>query len=137
MGESGHYAKCCCFSRRINHIAEEKKRTARKKMTGQPTEFTQYNRKSIHWVRTEKAVHCSIQQRYWSTTDLSVTLIPKSKFNNTTVMKPVTIEIRDVNNNRIKSEGKTTASVEMDGTKQQLELLITTKTHTHYSDSTE
>ena len=56
-----------------------------------------------------------------------VTLIPKSKFNNTTVMKPVMTEYRDVNDKRIKFERKSIASGEIDGIKQQLEPLITTK----------
>ena len=37
---------------------------------------------------------------------------------------------RDVNDNRIKFEGKTTARLEINGIRQQLELLITTK-NTH------
>ena len=59
-----------------------------------------------------------------------MTLIPKSKFSKTTVMKPVMTEYRDVNVKRIKFERKTTASGEIDGKKHQLELLITTK-NTH------
>ena len=55
-----------------------------------------------------------------------VTLIPKSKFNNITTLKPVTIDYRDVNDNKIKFEGKTTANIVIDGTERQLELLITT-----------
>ena len=60
----------------------------------------------------------------------SVTLNTKSKFNRTTATKPVTVDYRDVNDNSIKFEGKTTANVEVAGTKQQLGLLITTK-NTH------
>ena len=59
-----------------------------------------------------------------------VTLIPKSKFNKVTTFKPITVDYRDVNDNTIKFEGRTTANVELDGTKQQLELLVTTK-NTH------
>ena len=44
-------------------------------------------------------------------------------------MKPVTVDYRDVNDNKIKFEGKTTANIEIDGTKKQLELLITKQTH--------
>ena len=56
-----------------------------------------------------------------------ITLIPKSKFNNITTMKPVTTDYRDVNDNKIKFEGKTTANIRIDGKKRQLELLVTTK----------
>ena len=42
-------------------------------------------------------------------------------------MKPVPIDYQDVNDDKIKFEGKTPANIERDGTKRQLELLITTK----------
>ena len=42
-------------------------------------------------------------------------------------MKPVTIDYRDVNDNKIKFEGKTTANITIDGKERQLELLVTTK----------
>ena len=56
-----------------------------------------------------------------------ITLISKSKFNNVTTIKPVTIDYRDVNDNKIKFEGKTTANITIDGNERQLELLVTTK----------
>ena len=56
-----------------------------------------------------------------------VTLIPKSQFNGITPLRPIGTEYRDVNDNRIKFEGKTTASVEINGKRNKLELLITTK----------
>ena len=55
------------------------------------------------------------------------TLIPKSKFNKVTTLKPITVDYRDVNDNEIKFEGRTTANVELDGTKHQLALLVTIK----------
>ena len=42
-------------------------------------------------------------------------------------MKPLKTEYRDVNDNRIKFEGKTTATVEINGKRNDLEILITTK----------
>ena len=42
-------------------------------------------------------------------------------------MKPLQIEYRDVNNNKIQFEGKTIANVEINGETKKLELLITTK----------
>ena len=40
---------------------------------------------------------------------------------------PIKTEYRDVNDNRIKFEGKTIASVEVNGKRNNLEVLITTK----------
>ena len=42
-------------------------------------------------------------------------------------MKPLKTEYRDVNENRIKFEGKTTATIEINGKRNDLEMLITTK----------
>ena len=54
-------------------------------------------------------------------------MTPKTKFNNITTIKPVTEDQRDVNDNKIKFQRKTTANVEIDGRVRHLELLITTK----------
>ena len=56
-----------------------------------------------------------------------VTLIPKSQFNGITPLRPIGTEYRDVNDNRIRFEGKTTASVEINGKRNDLEILIITK----------
>ena len=56
-----------------------------------------------------------------------VTLIPKSLFNRITPLKPLKIEYRDINDNKIKFEGKTIAIVEIDGKRNDLEILVTTK----------
>ena len=56
-----------------------------------------------------------------------VTLVPKQSFNNTTPIHPLHTEYRDVNNNKIKFGGKTTAKVEINGETKNVELLITTK----------
>ena len=47
-----------------------------------------------------------------------------------TTLKPITVDYRDVNDNQIKFEGKSTANVELDGTNRQLEILVTTR-NTH------
>ena len=52
-------------------------------------------------------------------------MIPKSQFNGITPLRPIGTEYRGVNDNRMKFEGKTTASVEINGKRN--ELLITTK----------
>ena len=56
-----------------------------------------------------------------------VTLITKLQFNTITPLRPLETEYKDVNDNRIRFEGKTTAKVEINGTRKELELLITTK----------
>ena len=56
-----------------------------------------------------------------------VTLIPKSQFNGIAPLRPIGTEYRDVNDNGKKFEGKTTASVEINGKRNDLELSITTK----------
>ena len=56
-----------------------------------------------------------------------VTLTPKSLFNGITQLKPLKTEYRDVNDNKIRFEGKTTATVERNGQRNILEILITTK----------
>ena len=53
-----------------------------------------------------------------------ITLIPESLFNRIT---PLKTEYRDVNDNRIKFERKTIAIVEIDGKRNDLEFLVTTK----------
>ena len=56
-----------------------------------------------------------------------VTLVPKQLFNHITPIHSLHTEYRDVNNNKIKFEGKTTAKVEINGETKNLELLIRTK----------
>ena len=56
-----------------------------------------------------------------------VTLIPKSQNNRLTPLRPLETEYRDVNDNQIRFEGKTTATVEIDGKRNNLESLVTTK----------
>ena len=56
-----------------------------------------------------------------------VTLIPKTKFNKITTIRPVVEDYRIKNDNKIKVEGKTIATVESDGKVRQLEVLITTR----------
>ena len=53
-----------------------------------------------------------------------ITPIPKQKVNEYTTIYPLQQEYKDVNNNKIKFEGKTMANIEMDGEKKKL---ITTK----------
>ena len=56
-----------------------------------------------------------------------VTLILKSQFNRLTPLKQLETENRDVNDNQIRFEGKTTATVELDGKRNNLEIMVTTK----------
>ena len=56
-----------------------------------------------------------------------VTLISKSQFNKITQLRSLETEYRDVNDNRIQFEGKTSAKIEINATQKELELLITIK----------
>ena len=56
-----------------------------------------------------------------------MTLTPKSLVNNITSLHPLETEYRDVNDNRIKFEGKTTAMANINGKQKHLEILATTK----------
>ena len=59
--------------------------------------------------------------------DSPVTFIPKSQLNRITLLKPNETEYRDVKVNRIRFEWKTIATVEIDGKRNNLEVLVTTK----------
>ena len=52
----------------------------------------------------------------------------QSQLNRITPLMPIGTEYRDVNDHRIKFEGKTIASVEVDEKRNNFEVLITTKT---------
>ena len=56
-----------------------------------------------------------------------VTLIPKSLLNRITTLKPLKTDYRDVNDNRIKFEGKTISTVEINGKRNDSEILVTIK----------
>ena len=66
-------------------------------------------------------------KKYIVDTGSPVTLLPKLKVNKITVVELVSEDYRDVNDNKIKFEGKTLANIVIDGKSKQLELLITTK----------
>ena len=155
-GKNGSYAKCCLSIRRMNHTADGKT------YNGEVDDWTSDRIHSFHKKVHSMAVNRKNGPPFYITTLLvnkslikfiidtgspvnkrpikfiidtcsPVTLITKSKFDNITVMKPVTVDYRDVNDNKTKFEGKTTAFIETDGIKQQLEPLITSG---NYSDST-
>ena len=131
----GHYTKCCRSTRKINHIADEETYRA------DEDDWTPDRIHSIQQKINSMGTKCKNGPPFYTKTLLvnnrpikfivdtgsPVILIPKTKFNNITTMKPVTVDYRDVNDNKIKFEGKTTANIEIDGTKRQSELLITTK----------
>ena len=56
-----------------------------------------------------------------------VTLIPTSQFNKTTPLRPLETEYRYVNYKLIQFEGQTNARVEINGTRKELEISVTTK----------
>ena len=134
-GKPGHFAKCCRSNKRIYHTQDE---------TTSSAEDDEWSPDTIH----------SINQMIHSTPSLNsngpefftlsalvnhrpikfiidsgspVTLIPKSLFNKITPLHQLETEYRDVNDNQIKFEGKTTAMVKINGKQKQLEILVTTK----------
>ena len=139
-GKIGHYAKLCRTKqktdRRIKHIQPESEASG--------AEEDEWSPNRIHLIT--RMVHSTKQntkdgQPFFTTTALvnnkpitfiidsgsPVTLVPKQLFNQTTPIHPLHTEYKDVNNNKIKFEGKTTANVKINGETKNLELLITTK----------
>ena len=131
----GHYAKYCRTNKRVNHVQDDEASSA---------EEDDWSPNTIHSVN--QMVHSTRQTKkngpeFFSLTALvnnrpikfiiysgsPVTLIPKSQFNSTTPLMPIGTEYRDVNDNRIKFEGKTIASVEINRKRNNFEVLITTK----------
>ena len=120
----GLYAKCCRSARNINYIADEEAYSAEDE---------------DHWI---PAKICSIQQKihsmgtkskngkpFYTKTPLvnnrpikiivdtgsPVTLMPKARYNKITTLRLVLEGYRDVNDYKIKFEGKTVANIEIDG----------------------
>ena len=133
-GKLGHYAKCCRSGRKINHIADEADSADEVEWTPDRIHSIQQKINSLgngskngppFYTKTLLVNNRPI--KFIVDTGSPITLIPKSKFNKITTMKPVTIDYRDVNDNKIKFEGKTTANIPIDGKERQLELLVTTK----------
>ena len=113
-----------------------RKHSVRTKTIGHQIEYTQFNKKSMgteckngppFYTKTLLVNNRPIE--FIVDTDSPVTLIPKTKFNNIT-MKPVTVDYRDVNDSKIKFEGKTTANIENDGTKETIGATHNNQTNT-------
>ena len=134
-GKLGHYAKCCRSMRKINHIADEEAESADEDdwipdkihLIQQKINSVGTTNKNGNPFYTKTLLVNNRPIKFIVDTGSPVTLIPKLKFNRTTEINPVIEDYRDVNDNKIKFEGKTLANVEFDGKSKQLELLITTK----------
>ena len=144
-GKLGHYAKCCRSMRKINHIADEEAVSADEddwtpnkihSIQQKINSMGATNKNGIPFFKRTLMVN-NRPKKLIVDTGSPVTLIPKLNFNKITAIKLVSEDHRDVNDNKIKFEGKTLANIEIDGKSKQLELLITTKhTHTRCSVST-
>ena len=131
----GHYAKNCRTNKKINRIQEHGTSSAEED-DWSPNTIHCINQK-IHSTRqlnkvgsdffTLTALVNNRPIKFIIDSGSPVTLIPKSLFNRITPLKPLKTEYRDVNDNRIKFEGKTTATVEINGKRNDLLILITTK----------
>ena len=131
----GQYAKGYRTNKRVNRIQEHETSRA---------EEVDWSPNTIHCVNQK--IHSTSQMRkagpdFFTLTALvynrpikfiidqwiTVISIPQSQFNGITPLKPLETEYRDVNDNQISCEGKTTATVEIDGKRNNLEILVTTK----------
>ena len=131
----GHYAKCCKTNKKVNRIQEHETSSAEEDDWSPNT--THYINQKIHLTRqmnkdgpdffTLTALVDNRPIKVIIDSGSPVTLIPKSLFNRITPLKPLKIEYRNVNDNRIIFEGKTTAIVEINGKRNDLEILVTTK----------
>ena len=132
-GKIGHFAKCCRANKKVNHIMEEETSSANGD-DWTPNTIHSVKQK-IHSTRsvnnngldffTITALVTNRPIKFIIDSGSPVTLIPKSQFNNITPLHPLK-KYRDVNDNRIQFEGKTTAKVEIDGKQKELEILVTT-----------
>ena len=134
-GKLGHYAKCYRSTRKINHIADEEADSADED-DWRPDEILSIRKKKNSMgAKSKKGISFYARTLFVNNrpikfiidTDSPVALIPKTKFNRITTIRPVSENYRDVNDNKIKFEGKTLENIEIDGKSKQLELLITTK----------
>ena len=131
----GHYAKCCRTNKKTNCIQEQGTSSA---------EEDDWSPNTIHCINLK--IHSTRQVNkdgpdFFTLTALGynrpikfiidsgspVTPIRKSLYNKITSLKPLKTEYRDVNDNKIRFEGKTSATVEINGQRNNLEILITTK----------
>ena len=121
----GHYAKCCITDKSVNHIQEHETSSA---------EEDDFSPNTIHCINQKN--HSPRQMSkdgpdFFTRTALDngspVIIIPKSQFNRITPLKPLKTEYRNVNDNRIRFEGKIIAMEEKDGKRNNLEILVTTK----------
>ena len=134
-GKIGHFAKCCPSNRKVNHLMEGETSSAGED-DWTPNTIHSVKQK-IHSTRSTNingpeffTVTALVNNRpikFIIDSGSPVTLISKSQFNKITPLRTLETEYRDVNDNRIRFEGKTTAKVEINGTRKELELLITTK----------
>ena len=131
----GHFAKYCRTNKRVNHVQDDDASSAEED-DGSPNTIHSINHK-VHSTRQIKkngptfftltALVNNRPIKFIIDSGSPVTLTPKSQFNRITPLMPIGTEYRDVNDNRIKIEGKTIASVEANGKRINLEVLITTK----------
>ena len=128
----GLYAKYCRTSKSVNHVRDDEARSAEED-DWSPNTFHSINLK-VHSTRQIKksgpefftliALVNNRPIKFIIDGGSPVTSISKSQFNRiSTPLMPIGTEYRDMNDNRIKFEGKTIASVEVNGKRNNLEVL--------------
>ena len=136
-GKNGHFAKCCRANRKVNHLMEGETSSAGEDYWTPNTIHSV--KQKIHSTRstnnngpqffTITALVINRPIKFIVDSGSPVTLISKSHLNKIIPLRPLETEYRDVNDRRIRLEGKTTAKVEIEikGTRKELELLVPTK----------
>ena len=127
-GKTGHYAKLCRTkqksARKMKHIYPESEATSAEEDDWSPNKrhfititvhsTKQTTRDGQPFFTTAALVNnCPI--KFIIDSGSPVTLLTKQMFNKITPTQPLHMEYREVNNNKIKIEGKTTAKVETNG----------------------
>ena len=131
----GHYVEYCRTNKRINQIQYDDASSAEDDdwspntihSVSQKVHSTRQIKRNGPEVFTITALVNNRPIKFIVASGSPVTLIPKSQFNGITPLGPIGTEYRDVNDNRIKLEGKTSTSVEINGERNDLEILITTR----------
>ena len=130
----GHFAKVCKSKTKIHLIRDEATSSAEEDnwtpnklhlISETVNAMTNKDRNGRPYYTTTLLVNFQ-PIKFIIDTGSPVTLIPKSKFNNHTILKPMNTKYKDVNDNHIQFEGKTIATIQNEGQIHHLELLVTT-----------
>ena len=126
----GHYAKYCRTNKKVNHVQNNEASSAAEDdllpntihSLNQKVHSTRQTMKNGPECFTLTALGNNRPIKFIIDSGSPVTSKSNSQFNKIKPLMPIGTEYRDVNDDRIKFEGKTTASVEINGIRNDLEL---------------